>query len=83
MLGALGRIGGHVEQVREDFAGVDALDPEAADEQHNALHGPEHALTHTRDGTPGEARRTTEILEHTTAKTLTADRQKHENCSNY
>ena len=70
MLDALGRIGGRMEQVREAFAGLDALDPKAADDLHRARHGLKHALMQTRDCTPDEARRIALILERTTAEIL-------------
>ena len=70
MLDALGRIGGRMEQVREAFAGLDALDPEAADELHRARHALKHALLRTRDCTPGQARQIAAILERVTTEIL-------------
>jgi len=70
MLDALGRIGERMEQVREAFAGLDALDPRAADELHRARHALKHALFSTRDCTPDEARRIAQILDRTTAEIL-------------
>ncbi len=77
MLDALGRIGGRMEQVREAFAGLDALDPKAADELHRARHGLKHALMRMRDCTPVQARQIAAILERTTAEILdlTSSRQ--------
>jgi DNA-binding PadR family transcriptional regulator len=70
ILAALGRIGERMEQVREAFAGLDALDPRAADDLHRARHALKHALFSTRDCTPDEARRITQILDRTTAEIL-------------
>ena len=70
MLDALGRIGNRMEQVREAFAGLDALDPHAADDLHRARHGLKHALLRTRDCTPDEARRIALILDRATAEIL-------------
>jgi len=70
MLGALGRIGERMEQVREAFAGLDALDPRAADDLHRARHALKHALFSTRDCTPDEARRIAAILDRATAEIL-------------
>ena len=44
MLDALGRIGDRMEQVREAYAGLDALDPQAADDLHRARHGLKQVL---------------------------------------
>jgi DNA-binding PadR family transcriptional regulator len=67
---ALGRIGGRMQQVREAFAGLDAIDPAAADELHRARHALKHALLRTRDCTPDEARRIAAILDRATAEIL-------------
>ena len=67
MLAALGRIGERMEQVREAYAGLDALDPRAADELHRAQHRLRHALMRARDCTPDEARRIAAILDGATA----------------
>jgi DNA-binding PadR family transcriptional regulator len=72
MLDALGRIGGRMEQVREAFAGLDALDPKAADDLHRARHGLKSVLFRTRDCTPAEARRIAAILDRATAEILGA-----------
>jgi DNA-binding PadR family transcriptional regulator len=69
-LDALRRIGERMEQVREAFAGLDALDPRAADDLHRARHALKHALFSTRDCTPDEARRITAILDRATADIL-------------
>jgi len=76
MLDALSRIGERMEQVREAFAGLDALDPRAADDLHRARHALKHALFATRDCTPDEARRITTILDRTTAEILGRARPK-------
>ncbi len=68
MLDALGRIGGRMEGVRDAFAGLDALDPDAADGLHRARHALKHALMRTRDCAPAEARRIAAILERATAE---------------
>jgi DNA-binding PadR family transcriptional regulator len=70
MLEALGRIGGRMEQVREAYAGLDALDPRAADELHRARHGLKRALMNTSGCTPEEARRIVAILDRATAEIL-------------
>ena len=62
MLDALGRIGHRMEHVREAFAGLDAIDPEAADDLHRARHALKHALMRTRGCAPAEARRVAAIL---------------------
>lgn len=69
---ALSRIGSRMEQVREAFAGLDALDPAAADELHRARHAIKHALLRTRDCTPDEARRVAKILERAVSEILDA-----------
>jgi DNA-binding PadR family transcriptional regulator len=69
-LEALSRIGSRMEQVREAFAGLDAVDPTAADELHRAGHALKHALMSTRNCTPDEARRITVILERTVSEIL-------------
>ena len=68
MLDALGRIGQRMEQAREAFAGIDDLDPEAADELHRARHDVKHALLQMRGCTPEEARRLVEILDRAAAE---------------
>lgn len=69
-LEALSRIGSRMEQVREAFAGLDALDPEAADELHRVRHGLKHALRHSLDCTPSEARQVIIIVKRATAEIL-------------
>jgi DNA-binding PadR family transcriptional regulator len=75
MLDALSRIGDRMEQVREAFSGLDALDPKAAD-LHRARHALKHALMRTRDCTPDEARRIAQILDRATAEILGAQPQR-------
>ena len=70
MLDALGRFGRRMDHVREAFAGLDALDPRAADDLHQARHGLRHALLRTRDCSPDEARRIAAILDRATAEIL-------------
>lgn len=67
---ALSRIGSRMEQVREAFAGLDSVDPAAADDLHRAGHALKHALMRARNCTPGEARRITVILERTVSEIL-------------
>jgi DNA-binding PadR family transcriptional regulator len=78
MLDALSRIGERMEQVREAFAGLDALDPRAADDLHRARHALKHALFSTRDCTPDEARRITTILDRATADILGRPQPDHQ-----
>ncbi|HEX4261719.1 MAG TPA: PadR family transcriptional regulator [Acetobacteraceae bacterium] len=72
MLEALRRVGGRMEQVREAFAGLDDLDPRAADELHRARHALKHALIRSRGCAPDEARRIAAILDRATAEILAA-----------
>ena len=70
MLDALGRIGARMEHVREAFAGMDAIDPGAADELHRARHALKHALMRTRDCAPATARQVAGILDRAAAEIL-------------
>jgi len=70
ILDALTRIGGRMEDVREAFAGLDDLDPRAADDLHRARHALKHALMRKRGCPPDEARRIAEILDRATAVIL-------------
>lgn len=70
ILDMLARIGGRMTQVREAFAGLDAADPQAADELHQARHALKHALMRKRDCAPDEARRIASILDRATAEIL-------------
>jgi DNA-binding PadR family transcriptional regulator len=62
ILDALSRVGGRMEEVREAFAGVDDIDPDASDELHRARHALKHALKRKRGSGPEEARRIARIL---------------------
>ncbi|GBQ25987.1 PadR family transcriptional regulator [Gluconacetobacter azotocaptans] len=62
ILDTLARIGGRMAEVREAFAGVDADDPQAADELHQARHTLKRALMRKRGCSPDEARRIAQIL---------------------
>ncbi|MBB2200515.1 PadR family transcriptional regulator [Gluconacetobacter tumulisoli] len=62
ILDMLARIGGRMAEVREAFAGVDAHDPQAADELHQARHVLKRALVRKRGCSPDEARRIAQIL---------------------
>ncbi len=70
ILDMLARIGVRMAGVREAFAGLDAADPQAADELHQARHALKHALVRKRDCSPDEARRIARILDHATAQIL-------------
>ncbi len=70
ILDMLARIGGRMTQVREAFAGLDAADPQAADELHQARYALKHALMRKRDCAPDEARRIAGILARATAEIL-------------
>lgn len=70
ILAALARVGGRMEQVREAFAGLSDVDPDAADELHNAKHALKHAVMRMRGCTPDEARRVAKILKNAAAKIL-------------
>jgi DNA-binding PadR family transcriptional regulator len=78
MLDGLRRIGQRMEQVREAFAGLDALDPRAADDLHRARHALKHALFSARDCTPDEARRIANILDRATADILGRPNQENQ-----
>ncbi|ACB95055.1 PadR family transcriptional regulator [Beijerinckia indica] len=70
ILETLARIGSRMAEVREAFAGVDAADPQAADELHQARHAIKHALMRKRGCSPAEARRIAGILQRATAEIL-------------
>jgi DNA-binding PadR family transcriptional regulator len=70
MLDALARIGGRMEQMREAFAGLNDIDPQAADDLHRSRHALKHALMAMRGCTPDEARRVAAILDRATADIL-------------
>lgn len=70
ILDALSCIGGRMTEVREAFAGVNDLDPQAADELHRARHGLKKALIRKRGCGPEEARRVAAILDRAAAEIL-------------
>ena len=70
ILEALGRIGGRMEQVREAFAGVADLDPQAHDDVHRARKALKHALVAKRHSGPEEARRIAAILQRAAAEIM-------------
>lgn len=72
VLDALGRIGSRMEPVREVFAGLDALDPDVADNLHQVSHALKQALMSARHCTPAEGRRIVAILQRTTLNSHTA-----------
>ncbi len=67
-LETLSRIGSRMEEVREAFAGLYAVDPDAADEFHRASYALKHTLLQARHFTPDEARRIAAILERTVSE---------------
>jgi DNA-binding PadR family transcriptional regulator len=70
MLDALARIGARMEHVREAYAGLSDIDPQAADALHHARHGLKAALGRARGASPDEARRIAAILDRATAEIL-------------
>ena len=70
ILETLARIGGRMAQVREAFAGVDDVDPQAAEELHRARHAIKHALMLKRGCALAEARRIATILTRAAAEIL-------------
>lgn len=68
MLDALKLKGGRMDQVREAYAGL--LDPTIADERHRAFVALKEAFISTKNGSPEEARRITEILQRAAAEIL-------------
>ncbi len=68
ILDALSRIGTRMERVREAFAGVDDVDPDAGEGLHRAHRALRRALRHKRGSSPDEARRITDILDRATAE---------------
>ena len=76
MLDMLARIGRRMTHVREAFAGLDAADPQAADQLHQARHALKSALMRTHDCTPDEARRIAQVLDRATAEILGKDGKK-------
>ncbi|ACI50910.1 transcriptional regulator, PadR-like family [Gluconacetobacter diazotrophicus PA1 5] len=70
ILDMLARIGGRMAEVRDAFAGVDAPDPQAADDLHRARHAIKQALMRKRGCAPDEARRIARILDRAAAEIL-------------
>lgn len=70
ILGALARIGGRMEQVREAFAGVGDSDGGASDEVHRARHALKHAIRSKHGCDPEEAKRIAKILDRAAAEIL-------------
>jgi DNA-binding PadR family transcriptional regulator len=70
ILDMLARIGRRMSDVREAFAGLDAADPQAADDLHLARHALKQALRGKRGCSPDEARRVAAILARATAEIL-------------
>jgi len=62
ILEILARIGARMSEVREAFAGLHDIDPEAADGLHKARHMLKSALYQKRGSSPAEARRVAAIL---------------------
>ncbi|MFT9256717.1 MAG: PadR family transcriptional regulator [Acetobacter sp.] len=62
ILDTLARIGSRMSEVRDAFAGVDATDPQAADEIHQARRTIKQALMSKRSCSAEEARRIADIL---------------------
>ena len=68
ILEALTRIAGRMEEVREAFAGVEDMDPDASEELHRARHALKHALKRKHGSAPEEARRIAKILSRAAAE---------------
>ncbi len=62
MIEALARIGARMGDVREAFAGLADMDPQAADELHAARHALKHALMRKRGCNAAEAQRISQII---------------------
>ncbi|GFE93454.1 PadR family transcriptional regulator [Acetobacter persici] len=62
ILETLARIGSRMSEVREAFAGVNAVDPEAADALHQARHALKQAMMRKRGCSPEALKRITQIL---------------------
>ncbi|WP_395494684.1 PadR family transcriptional regulator [Acetobacter sp. KSO5] len=62
ILETLARIGSRMSEVREAFAGVNAVDPEAADALHQARHALKQAMMRKRGCSPDALKRITQIL---------------------
>ena len=70
ILEALARIASRMGDVREAFAGVNDIDPDAAEDLHRARHEIKRALMRKRGSGPDEARRIARILDRATAEIL-------------
>lgn len=70
ILETLARIGERMGDVREAFAGVSDIDPDAIDELHRARHDLKRALMSKRGSGPDEARRIARILARAAAEIL-------------
>ena len=68
ILDALKRIGDRMAGVREAYAGLDAADPQAADDIHRAKHALKHAIMRKQGCAPEEARRIALILDRAAAE---------------
>lgn len=68
ILEALKRVGERMAGVREAYAGLDAADPQAADEMHRAKHALKHLLMSKHGCAPEEARRIALILDRAAAE---------------
>lgn len=73
ILDILMRIGSRMSEVREAFAGLNDLDPEAADGLHKARHLLKTALYRMRGCGPDEARRIAAILQRAAAEIAKKD----------
>lgn len=62
ILETLARIGSRMSEVRDAFAGVNAIDPQAADALHQARHALKLAMMRKRGCSPEELQRITRIL---------------------
>lgn len=70
ILDILARIGSRMSEVREAFAGLHDMDPEAADGLHQARHQLKTALYQLRGCGPDEARRVADILRRAAAEIM-------------
>ena len=70
ILEALTRIAGRMEEVREAFAGVEDMDPDASEELHRARHALKRAMRSKHGCDATEARRIAKILDRAAAEIL-------------
>ncbi|GBQ93228.1 PadR family transcriptional regulator [Asaia krungthepensis] len=73
ILDILARIGSRMSEVREAFAGLHDMDPEAADGLHKARHMLKSALYQRRGCSPVEARRIAAILLRAATEIISGD----------